>query len=164
MENLAISGDPSINDARTSDPMTPDPITPDPRTSGPITSPSPEVFISMESHEVELARCQPTEQDFNHTLGMIDSYSRAIEEDPFDATAYGDRALALAFLGRDLESRRDQAQATQLGLDAGMVKEEISLIRGVAIGGTYRPAEHRRQPLLNRSAGWLSFVPSLFGR
>ncbi len=124
---------------------------------------SPEVFIAMGSPEAELARCQPTEQDFNHTLRMIESCSQAIEENPLDPIAYSDRALALAFLGRDLESRQDQAQATRLGLDASIVEEEISLIRGVAIGFTYLPADHSHQPLLIRRVRWPSFVSSLFG-
>lgn len=126
----------------------------------------PGVFIAMGPMEEELAKCQPTPRDFSQTLMVIESRSQAIWDNPRNAAAYSDRALALAFLGRDQESRQDQEQAERLGLDGQVVAEEIALIREVAIGYSDSPESFANGPSWTNRAKWLSAIssfPSLLG-
>ena len=82
---------------------------------------------------VDLSHCQPTPRDYDHTLRVIHSCTDAIEQNPGNGRAYGDRALALAFLGRDIESSQDLYQAIQLGLNRRELKEEVKLVRKIAM-------------------------------
>lgn len=111
----------------------------------------------------DLSDCQPTRQDYEHTLEVIRACSEAINEDPMNGTAYRDRALAFAFLGRDLESRQDSLQAAYLGLDRRQVREEVKLVRKIAIDGQNWEDARSVTSDMSRGPGLASVINSLFG-
>ena len=112
----------------------------------------------------DLAQCQPTQRDYGHTLRVIQVCTDAIEADPQNGRAFGDRALALAFLGRDEDSRQDLRQATQLGLDRREMKEDVKLVRQIAMVTSLPGANNCPASVLTAKHWSVTFTGRLSGR